>query len=50
MSGASNELRVTPDPSSSSDLINNYSYTTSTKNLTQTADGSDASFTIDGIS
>ena len=49
-SGASNELRVTPDPSSSSDLINNYSYTTSTKNLTQTADGSDASFTIDGIS
>ena len=50
LSGASNELRVTPDPSSSSDLINNYSYTTSTKNLTQTADGSDASFTIDGIS
>ena len=50
LSGASNELRVTPDPSSSSDLINNYSYTTSTKNLTQTTDGSDASFTIDGIS
>ena len=50
LSGASNELRVTPDSSSSSDLINNYSYTTSTKNLTQTADGSDASFTIDGIS
>ncbi len=50
LSGASNELRVTPDPSSSSDLINNYSYTTSTKNLTQTADGSDASFTVDGIS
>ena len=49
-SGASNEVRVTPDPSSSSDLINNYSYTTSTKNLTQTADGSDASFTVDGIS
>ena len=50
LSGASNELRVTPDSSSSSDLINNYSYTTSTKNLTQTTDGSDASFTIDGIS
>ncbi len=49
-SGASNEVRVTPDPSSSSDLVNNYSYTTSRKNLTQTADGSDASFTIDGIS
>ena len=49
-SGASNEVRVTPDVSSSSDLINNYSYTTTTKNLTQTSDGSDAAFTVDGIS
>ena len=49
-SGASNEIRVTPDGSSSNDLINNYSYTSSTKNLTQTSDGVDASFTVDGIS
>lgn len=48
--GASNELRITPSDSSSSDLTNNFSYTTSTKNLTQTVDGSDASFTVDGIS
>ena len=48
--GASNEVRVTPDVSSSSDLTNNFSYTTSTKNLTQTVDGTDASFTVDGIS
>ena len=31
-------------------MTNNFSYTTSTKNLTQTVDGSDASFTVDGIS
>lgn len=49
-SGASNELRVTPGGGSSSDLTNNFSYTTSTKNLTQTADGVDAAFTVDGIS
>ena len=49
-SGASNELRVTPGGGSSSDLTNNFSYTTSTKKLTQTADGVDAAFTVDGIS
>ena len=49
-SGASNELRITPGGGSSSDLTNNFSYTTSTKNLTQTADGVDAAFTVDGIS
>ena len=49
-SGASNELRVTPSGGSSSDLTNNFSYTTSTKNLTQTRDGVDAAFTVDGIS
>ena len=49
-SGASNELRVTPGGGSSSDLTNNFSYTASTKNLTQTADGVDAAFTVDGIS
>ncbi|MBF96557.1 MAG: hypothetical protein CFH34_01439 [Alphaproteobacteria bacterium MarineAlpha9_Bin4] len=49
-SGASNELRVTPGGGSSSDLTNNFSYTTSTKNLTQTSDGVDAAFTVDGIS
>ncbi len=49
-SGASNELRVTPGAGSSSDLTNNFSYTTSSKNLTQTADGVDAAFTVDGIS
>jgi len=49
-SGASNEVRVTPGGGSSTELINNFSYTTSTKNLTQTVDGTDASFTVDGIS
>ncbi len=49
-SGASNEVRVTPSDSSSSTLTNNFSYTTSTKNLTQTTNGTDASFTVDGIS
>ena len=48
-SGASNEVRVTPGGGSSTDLINNFSYTTSRKNLTQTVDGTDASFTVDGI-
>ena len=43
------KLRVTPGGGSSSDLINNFSYTTSTKNLTQTVDGTDAAFTVDGI-
>ncbi len=50
LSGASNEVRITPSAGSSSDLTNNFSYTASTKNLTQTTDGTDASFTIDGIS
>ena len=49
-SGAANEVRVTPSGDSSSTLTNNYSYTTSTKNLTQTVDGTDASFSVDGIS
>ncbi len=49
-SGAANEVRVTPSGGSSADLTNNFSYTTSTKNLTQTVDGTDASFTVDGIS
>jgi len=49
-SGASNEVRVTPGGGSSTELINNFSYTASTKNLTQTVDGTDASFTVDGIS
>ena len=49
-SGASNEVRVTPGGGSSTELINNFSYTTSTKKLTQTVDGTDASFTVDGIS
>ncbi len=50
ISGASNEIRVTPSAGSSSTLKNNFSYTTTTKNLTQTTDGTDASFTVDGIS
>ena len=49
-SGAANEVRVTPSGDSSSTLTNNYSYTTSTKNLTQTVDGTDASFSVDGLS
>ena len=49
-SGASNELRVTPGGGSSTDLSDNFSYTASTKKLTQTADGVDAAFTVDGIS
>lgn len=49
-SGASNEVRVTPSEGSSATLTNNFSYTASTKNLTQTVDGTDASFTVDGIS
>ena len=49
-SGASNEVRVTPSGDSSSTLTNSFSYTASTKNLTQTVDGTDASFTVDGIS
>ena len=48
-SGASNEVRVTPGGGSSATLTNNFSYTASTKNLTQTVDGTDASFTVDGI-
>ena len=48
-SGASNEVRVTPSEGSSATLTNNFSYTASTKNLTQTVDGTDASFTVDGI-
>ena len=48
-SGASNEVRVTPSESSSTTLTNNFSYTASTKNLTQTVDGTDASFSVDGI-
>ena len=48
-SGASNEVRVTPSGGSSATLTNNFSYTASTKNLTQTVDGTDASFTVDGI-
>ena len=48
-SGASNEVRVTPSGDSSATLTNNFSYTASTKNLTQTVDGTDASFTVDGI-
>jgi len=50
LSGASNEIRVTPSEGSSSDLTDNFSYTTTTKNLTQTVDGTDASFTVDGVS
>ena len=50
LSGASNEVRVTPNVGSSSSLTNNFSYTASTKNLTLTTDGTDASFTVDGIS
>ena len=50
LSGASNEVRVTPSVGSSSSLTNNFSYTASTKNLTLTTDGTDASFTVDGIS
>ena len=49
-SGASNEVRVTPSGSSSAALTNSFSYTTSTKNLTQTVDGTNASFSVDGIS
>ena len=49
-SGASNEVRVTPGAGSTSTLTNNFSYTASTKNLTQTLDGTDASFSVDGIS
>ena len=49
-SGASNEVRVTPSGDSTATLSNSFSYTTSSKNLTQTVDGTDASFTVDGIS
>ena len=48
-SGASNDVRVTPSGDSSTTLTNNFSYTASTKNLTQTVDGTDSSFTVDGI-
>ena len=40
----------TPGAGSTSTLTNNFSYTASTKNLTQTVDGTDASFSVDGIS
>ncbi len=49
-SGASNELRITSGAGSSSDLSDNFDYTTSTKNLTLASDGVDAAFSIDGIS
>lgn len=49
-SGSSSALRITPSDASSSALTNEYSYTTSTKNLTQSVVGVDAAFTIDGIS
>ena len=50
LSGAENELRITPGAGSSSALSDNFAYTTSAKELTQTVDGVDASFTVDGIS
>ena len=49
-SGASNELRITSGEGSSSNLSNNFEYTTSTKNATLASDGVDAAFTVDGIS
>lgn len=48
--GASKAIRVTPSGSSSDALKDAYSYTTSTKNLTQSVAASDAAFTVDGIS
>ncbi len=48
--GAANGIRVTPSDSSSATLSNIFQYTTSTKNLSQTAAPADASFSVDGIS
>ena len=50
LSGASNEIRVTPSEGSTDALKNKIKYTASSKTLTQTTDGTNASFTIDGLS
>ena len=50
LSGADNELRITPSNSSTDTLKNKITYNTSSKTLTQTTDGTDASFSVDGLS
>ena len=50
LSGANNEIRVTPSNDSTDTLKNKITYNTSSKTLTQTTDGTDASFSVDGIS
>ena len=50
LSGADNELRITPSDASTDMLKNKITYNTSSKTLTQTTDGTDASFSVDGLS
>ena len=50
LSGADNELRITPSDASTDALKNKIAYNTSSKTLTQTTDGTDASFSVDGLS
>ncbi len=50
LSGADNEIRVTPSNDSTDTLKNKITYNTSSKTLTQTTDGTDANFSVDGIS
>ena len=50
LSGADNELRITPSDASTDTLKNKITYNTSSKTLTQTTDGTDASFSVDGLS
>ena len=50
LSGANNEIRVTPSNDSTDTLKNKITYNTSSKTLTQTTDGTDANFSVDGIS
>ena len=49
LSGADNELRITPSDASTDTLKNKITYNTSSKTLTQTTDGTDASFSVDGL-
>ena len=50
LSGADNEIRVTPSSGSTDELKNKITYNTTSKTLTQTTDGTDASFSVDGLS
>ncbi|MEC6997666.1 MAG: flagellar filament capping protein FliD [Pseudomonadota bacterium] len=50
LSGADNEIRITPSDASTDALKNKIAYNTSSKTLTQTTDGTDANFSVDGLS